>query len=77
MPESLFTWSSLAPVIPEISLTVAICLILLVDVFAGEKRAGLTSTLTLIALAVCAALTVEYGQVREREIGRASCRERV
>src|ERR1700722_15546894 len=66
MPESLFTWSSLAPVIPEISLTVAICLILLVDVFAGEKRAGLTSTLTLIALAVCAALTVEYGQVRER-----------
>src|SRR5580698_4727598 len=68
MPESLFTWSSLAPVTPEISLTVAICLILLVDVFAGEKRAGLTSTLTLIALAVCAALTVEYGQVRERVV---------
>jgi NADH-quinone oxidoreductase subunit N len=66
MPESLFTWSSLAPVIPEISLTVAICLVLLVDVFAGERRAGLTSTLTLIALAVCAALTVEYGHVGER-----------
>jgi NADH-quinone oxidoreductase subunit N len=68
MPESLFTWSSLAPVTPEISLTVAICLILLVDVFAGERRAGLTSTLTLIALAVCAALTVEYGQVSERMV---------
>ena len=68
MPESVFTWSSLAPVIPEISLTVAICVILLVDVFAGEKRAGLTSTLTLIALAVCAALTVEYGQVSERVV---------
>ena len=66
MPESLFTWSSLAPVTPEISLTLAICLILLVDVFAGERRAGLTSTLTLIALAVCAALTVEYGHVTER-----------
>jgi NADH-quinone oxidoreductase subunit N len=66
MPESLFSWSSLAPVTPEISLTVAICLILLVDVFAGEKRAGLTSTLTLVALAVCAALSVEYAQVGER-----------
>ena len=66
MPESAFTWSSLAPVTPEISLTVAICLILLIDVFAGEKRAGLTSTLTLIALAVCAALTVEYAHVTER-----------
>jgi NADH-quinone oxidoreductase subunit N len=66
MPESLFTWSSLAPVTPELSLTVAICLILLIDVFAGEKRAGLTSTLTLVALAVCAALTVEYAHVTER-----------
>ncbi len=66
MPESAFTWSSLAPVTPEISLTAAICLILLIDVFAGEKRAGLTSTLTLIALAVCAALTVEYAHVTER-----------
>src|SRR5580704_11483200 len=66
MPESLFTWSSLAPVIPEISLAVAICLVLLVDVFAGERRAGLTSTLTLITLAVCAGLTVEYGHVSER-----------
>jgi NADH-quinone oxidoreductase subunit N len=66
MPESLFTWSSLAPVTPELSLTVAICLILLIDVFAGEKRAGLTSTLTLLSLAVCAALTVEYAHVTER-----------
>jgi NADH-quinone oxidoreductase subunit N len=66
MPESLFTWSSLAPVTPELSLTVAICLILLIAVFAGEKRAGLTSTLTLLSLAVCAALTVEYAHVTER-----------
>ena len=39
MPESLFTWSSLAPVIPEISLTVAICLILLAAVYAVVEHA--------------------------------------
>ncbi len=66
MPENLITWSSLAPVTPEICLVVAICLILLIDVFAGEKRAGLTSTLTLLALALSAALTVQYAHVTER-----------
>jgi NADH-quinone oxidoreductase subunit N len=66
MPENLITWASLAPVTPEICLVVAICLILLVDVFAGEKRAGLTSTLTLLALALSAALTVHYAHVTER-----------
>jgi NADH-quinone oxidoreductase subunit N len=66
MPENLITWASLAPVTPEICLVVAVCLILLIDVFAGEKRAGLTSTLTLLALAVSAALTVRYAHVTER-----------
>ena len=32
----------------------------------ARSAAGLTSTLTLIALAVCAALTVEYAHVTER-----------
>ncbi|HUA90858.1 MAG TPA: NADH-quinone oxidoreductase subunit NuoN [Steroidobacteraceae bacterium] len=68
MPETAFTWSTLAPALPEISLVVAICVVLLVDVFAGERRAGLTSTLTLVALAVCAALTVEYAHVTERTV---------
>jgi len=68
MPENLISWSSLSPVTPEICLVVAICAILLIDVFAGDKRAGLTSTLTLIALAVSAALTVRYGQVTERVV---------
>src|SRR5262249_31687129 len=46
-----------------------ICAILLVDVFAGEARGGrLTSTLTLIALAIGAALTVQFGHVSERTI---------
>jgi NADH-quinone oxidoreductase subunit N len=66
MPENLITWASLAPVTPEICLVVAVCLILLIDAFAGEKRAGLTSTLTLLALAVSAALTVRYAHVTER-----------
>jgi NADH-quinone oxidoreductase subunit N len=68
MPENLITWASLVPVTPEICLVVAICVILIVDVFAGEKRAGLTSTLTLLALAVSAALTVRYAHVTERVV---------
>ena len=68
MPETPFIWSSLAPVTPEICLVVAICAILLIDVFAGERRAGLTSTLTLLALALSAALTVEYAHVSERVV---------
>jgi len=68
MPENLITWASLVPVTPEICLVVAICVVLLVDVFAGETRAGLTSTLTLLALAVSAALTVRYAHVTERVV---------
>jgi len=68
MPETPFIWSSLAPVTPEICLVVAICAILLIDVFAGERRAGLTATLTLLALALSAALTVEYAHVSERVV---------
>jgi NADH-quinone oxidoreductase subunit N len=63
MPETTMTWQSLAPAIPEIYLVAAICLVLLVDAFAGQTRRGLTPTLTLIALAVGAALTVVYGNV--------------
>ena len=60
MSEALLTWSNLFPAVAEISLVSAICLILLVEVFAGERRRGLTPTLTLLALAVCAALTLRY-----------------
>jgi NADH-quinone oxidoreductase subunit N len=67
MPETL-TLSSLAPAIAEISLAGAICLILLAEVFLGERRRGLTATLTLLALAVGAGLTVEYGQVSARTL---------
>ena len=58
--------ASFAPAVAEISLTVAVCVILLVDAFAGERRRRLTPTLTLLALVIGAALTVSYGQVSGR-----------
>ena len=60
------TWQTLAPAISEIWLVAAICIILLVDAFAGQTRRGLTPTLTLVALAVGAALTVVYANVGQR-----------
>src|SRR6185437_13880284 len=64
MPETTqLTWHSVAPAVAEIYLVVAICAILLIDVFVGEKRRGLTSTLTLLALLIGAALTAHFGHV--------------
>ena len=68
MTDAALTWSSLAPAIAEISLAAAVCIVLLVDVFASTRRRALTPTLTLVALVVCAALTVRYGHVTERQI---------
>jgi NADH-quinone oxidoreductase subunit N len=62
MPTAM-QWSDVAPAVAEIWLAAAACLILLVEVFAGERRRGLTFTLTLLALAVGAALLVGFGQV--------------
>src|SRR5579872_4373663 len=55
--------TDIAPLVPELSLVTAICLVLLVDVFAGARHRGLTPTLTLLALVVSAALTVGFAQV--------------
>jgi NADH-quinone oxidoreductase subunit N len=63
MSEAASQWSSYAPAIAEIWLAFAVCVILLVEVFAGEKRRGLTSTLTLLALAVGALLTALFAHV--------------
>jgi NADH-quinone oxidoreductase subunit N len=68
MTDTIMTWSSVQPAIAEIYLVAAICVVLLVDVFAGEKRPGLTSTVTLFALAVGAALTVAYGHITHHAI---------
>ena len=68
MPDALMSPASLAPAIAEIWLALAACIVLLVDVFAGERRRGLTPTLTLLALALGAALTVQYGAVGQRTL---------
>jgi NADH-quinone oxidoreductase subunit N len=60
--------SSAAPAIAEIWLAAAACLILLVEAFAGERRRGLSFTLTLLALVLGAAATVRYGQVGQRTV---------
>jgi NADH-quinone oxidoreductase subunit N len=66
MPETTMTWASVAPAVGEMFLAFAICAVLMIDVFAGEKRRGLTPTVTLIALAITAALLVGVGQVGGR-----------
>jgi NADH-quinone oxidoreductase subunit N len=63
----LYAWS-FAPAVAEIWLVCAICILLLVEVFAGARRPGLTPTLTLLALAIGAALTVRYAQVPSRQV---------
>src|SRR6516225_8803560 len=66
MDQTFLNLASFAPAVAEIWLVCAVCVLLLVEVFAGAKRPGLTATLTLVALAVGAALTVRYGQVAHR-----------
>lgn len=65
--ETIMIWSS-QPAISEFFLVAAICTVLLVDVFAGAKRPGLTPTLTLLSLAVGAALTVVYGHITHHAV---------
>lgn len=67
MPDTM-TWQSVAPAVPEMYLTASICVILLLDAFAGHLRRGLTSTATLVVLAAGAALTVRFGQVSQHTI---------
>jgi NADH-quinone oxidoreductase subunit N len=67
MPDKHTYWSTIATAAPEMYLTAAICAILLIDVFAGgAKRPRLTGTVTLLALAVGAWVTVEFGNVGAR-----------
>ncbi|MBV8147341.1 MAG: NADH-quinone oxidoreductase subunit NuoN [Gammaproteobacteria bacterium] len=68
MEPTLLYASSFAPAIAEIWLVSAICLLLLVEVFVGVRRPGLTATLTLVILAVGAALLVRYGRVPQRTL---------
>jgi NADH-quinone oxidoreductase subunit N len=62
------TWASLLPAMPEIYLTAAICVLLLADVFFGDRRRGLAHTLTLVILAGGAFVTARYANVDTREL---------
>jgi NADH-quinone oxidoreductase subunit N len=66
MNTPVLTLASLAPALPEIFLTISICAVLLADVFAGARSRRLTPTLTLLVLAIGAALTLAYAQVPGR-----------
>src|SRR6185295_490499 len=61
-----FNWASLQPALPEIYLTAAICVLLLADVFFGDKRRGLAPTLTLLILVGGAYITMQYATVSSR-----------
>jgi NADH-quinone oxidoreductase subunit N len=66
MPEPALTWASVSPATPEIYLVVAVCVVLLVEAFVGDKRRGLADSLTLIVLLVGAVLTAVYAHVSVR-----------
>jgi len=67
MPDTPFAWSTIAAAAPEMYLVAAICAVLLIDVFAGgAQRPRLTATVTLLALAVGAWVTLDYGSVSVR-----------
>jgi NADH-quinone oxidoreductase subunit N len=66
MSDTTMTWASVAPASGELFLTFAICAVLMIDVFAGQQRRSLTPTVTLIMLAITAALLVGVGQVGSR-----------
>jgi len=68
MNEAAMTFETLRPAIAEMSLGLAICIVLLVDVFAGAARRQFTPVLTLLLLAACAWLTVSMGAVTERTV---------
>ncbi len=68
MNATALTFDTLRPAITEISLGLSVCIVLLVDVFAGAARRQLTPVLTLVLLAVCAWLTVGMGFVPERTV---------
>lgn len=59
---------SLLPALPEIVLASAACVILLVDVYAGERRRGLTASLTMLALLLGVVLTAQFGIVAQRTL---------
>jgi NADH-quinone oxidoreductase subunit N len=68
MPQSDFNVAHLALALPEIYLTLMICVVLMVDVFAGPTRRGLSATFTQFVLVLGAALTAFVSQPTQRSV---------
>jgi NADH-quinone oxidoreductase subunit N len=66
MTTPVISLANLAPALPEIFLTAAICIVLLTDVFLGDRGSRITPTLTLFVLVAGAALTLAVAQVGGR-----------
>src|ERR1700733_3286801 len=66
MSEAPLSWDTIAPAIPEIYLTGALCAILLVEAFGGDRRRGLADSLTLVVLVAGAMVTAIWAPVGER-----------
>jgi NADH-quinone oxidoreductase subunit N len=66
MDSTSITWSSVAPAVGEIWLTFAVCFLLMLEAFGGNRRRGFIATATLVMLAIGAALQVKYGAVTGR-----------
>jgi NADH-quinone oxidoreductase subunit N len=62
------TWSNIGPAVGEIWLAFAVCALLLLEAFGGDRRRGFMSTCTLAAIAIGAALQVSYGAVAGRVV---------
>jgi NADH-quinone oxidoreductase subunit N len=56
------------PAIPEVWLALSACLILMVDVYGGNKRRGLVATVTMLALLVGVVLLSSFGMVLQRTL---------
>jgi NADH-quinone oxidoreductase subunit N len=67
-PVNTLSWSDFAPALPEIWLACAACIILLAEVFAGERRRGLVFILTLVALVGGAVVTALWAHVTQRTV---------
>jgi len=76
MNGAALTLDTLRPAIPEIALSLAICALLLFDVFAGPGRRQLTAMFTLLALALCAWLTATIGAVQSARCCSTACMSR-
>ncbi len=63
MNNAQWTLATMAPALPEIWLALSICVVLLFDVLAASTHSRYTPTLTLLLIAMGAALTIRYSNV--------------